>query len=148
MNDILVLAHLVGAVTWMGGMGFILAAMRPAAFAVLQPPTRPQFVLATLARFFPLVWLSIALILFSGLGMMGAAGFGRAPAGWHLMFGIGLVMMAVFAWIDFGPYRRARAAAANQDWKTLAASLERIHPLVLLNFTLGWIAIVAVMLWH
>lgn len=148
MNDILVLAHLVGAVTWMGGMGFILAAMRPAAFAVLQPPTRPQFVLAALARFFPLVWLSIALILFSGLAIMGMVGFARAPAGWHLMFGIGLVMTAVFAWIVLVPYRGARAAAARQDWKALAAALERIHPLVLLNFTLGWIAIAGVMLWH
>ncbi len=148
MTALLVLAHLVGAIVWMGGMGFVLAAMRPAAFAVLQPPTRPQFVLAALGRFFPLVWLSIALILPSGLAILGAAGFARAPVGWHVMFGIGLVMMAVFAWIDFGPYRRARAAAARQDWKVVAAALERIHPLVLLNFTLGWIAIAAAMLWR
>lgn len=147
MTAILVFVHLVGAVTWMGGMGFILAAMRPAAFAVLQAPARPQFILAALQRFFPLVWLSVALILSSGLTIMLQVGFAQAPVSWHVMLGIGVVMMAVFAHIYFAPYRRARAAAAHQDWPTLGRALEQIHPLVMTNFTLGWIAIAIVTLW-
>jgi uncharacterized membrane protein len=148
MNALLVFLHLVAAITWMGGMSFILFAMRPAAFAVLQAPARPQLILYSLRRFFPLVWISIAVILITGLIIMLQVGFARAPIGWHVMFGIGLVMMAVFAHIFFAPYRRARRAAAAQDWSAVGRSLEQMHPLVVLNFTLGWIAIAALMFWH
>ncbi|CDW93972.1 MULTISPECIES: CopD family protein [unclassified Thiomonas] len=148
MTALLVFLHLVAAVIWMGGMAFILFAMRPAAFALLQPPVRPQFILATLQRFFPLVWISIAVILISGLIIMLQIGFAQAPMGWHAMLGIGLVMMAVFAHIYFAPYRRARQAASQQDWPALGRALEQIHPLVVLNFSLGWIAIAVVMLWR
>ena len=75
-------------------------------------------------------------------------GFAQAPVGWHAMLGIGLVMMAVFAHIYFAPYRRARQAASQQDWPALGRALEQIHPLVVLNFSLGWIAIAVVMLWR
>ncbi|MFZ5577898.1 MAG: CopD family protein [Pseudomonadota bacterium] len=129
-------------------MAFILFAMRPAALATLQAPTRPQFLLATLGRFFPLVWLSIAVILVTGLIIMLQVGFARSPIGWHAMFGIGLVMMAIFAHIFFAPYRRARRAAALQDWPSAARGLEQIHPLVILNFSLGWIAIAAALFWR
>ncbi|MGA8008568.1 MAG: CopD family protein [Thiomonas sp.] len=148
MNALLIFLHLVAAVTWMGGMGFILLAMRPAAFAVLQAPVRPQFILASLQRFFPLVWLSIAVILLSGLIVMLQVGFASAPVGWHAMLGIGLVMMAIFAGIYFAPFRRARAASVAQDWPAVGRALEQIHPLVVLNFTLGWIAIALVLFWH
>ncbi|WP_449369680.1 CopD family protein [Thiomonas sp.] len=129
-------------------MAFILFAMRPTAFALLQPPVRPQFILATLQRFFPLVWLSIGVILVTGGIIMGQVGFARAPVGWYAMLGIGLVMMAIFAHIYFAPFRRARLAASGQDWPALGRALEQIHPLVVLNFTLGWIAIALVLLWQ
>lgn len=148
MMALLVFLHLVAAIIWMGGMAFILLAMRPAALALLQPPMRPQFLLATLQRFFPLVWLSIAVILATGLVIMLQVGFAQSPIGWHAMFGIGLVMMAVFAHIFFAPFKRARRAAALQDWPSAGRALEQIHPLVILNFTLGWIAIAAVLFWH
>ena len=148
MIALLVFLHLVAAITWMGGMAFILFAMRPAALATLQAPTRPQFLLATLGRFFPLVWLSIAVILVTGLIIMLQVGFARSPIGWHAMFGIGLVMMAIFAHIFFAPYRRARRAAALQDWPSAARGLEQIHTLVILNFSLGWIAIAAALFWR
>lgn len=148
MNALLVFLHLVAAVIWMGGMAFILFAMRPAAVATLQAPARPQLILASLQRFFPLVWISIAVILLTGLVLMLQVGFARAPVGWHAMFGIGLVMMAVFAHIFFAPFRSARRDAAAQDWPAVGRSLEKMHPLVVLNFTLGWIAIAAVLFWH
>ena len=44
----------------------------------------------------------------------------------------------------FGRGRPGRAAGPT----ALGRALEQIHPLVVLNFTLGWIAIAVVMLWH
>ncbi|SCC92064.1 conserved membrane hypothetical protein [Thiomonas sp. X19] len=148
MNGLLIFVHLVGAMVWMGGMAFVLFSLRPAAFAALEPPLRPRLILASLRRFFPLVWGSIALLLASGLWLMLQAGFAHAPPAWHAMFGIGLVMMALFGHIYFAPFKRARRAAAEQDWSRVAQSLQQIHKLVVINFTLGWIAIALVTLWH
>ena len=148
MIALMLFLHLFGAVIWMGGMAFILGAMRPAAFAVLEPPHRPRLIFGALQRFFPWVWISMALLLATGLVVLLQVGFQHAPIGWHVMFGIGLVMMAVFAHIYFAPFRRARRAAAADDWPGVAKALQQAHPLVVLNFTLGWIAIAAAVFWH
>ena len=148
MNGLLIFAHLLGAIVWMGGMAFVLLSLRPAAFAVLEPPLRPRMIFASLQRFFPLVWISIALLLASGLWVMAQTGFAHAPAAWHAMFGIGLIMMALFAHIYFAPFKRACRAAAEQDWAKVAKALQQIHPLVMTNFVLGWIAIAMITLWH
>ena len=148
MSSLLIFAHLAGAMVWMGGMAFVLSSLRPAVFAELEPALRPRFLFATLRRFFPWVWISIALLLSSGLWLMLQTGFAHAPPAWHAMFGIGLVMMALFGHIHFAPFKRARRAAAEQDWSRVAQSLQQIHKLVVINFTLGWIAIALVTLWH
>jgi uncharacterized membrane protein len=148
MNGLLVLFHLVGAIVWMGGMAFVLFSLRPAAFTELESPARPRVMLASLQRFFPLVWGSIALLLGSGLWIMLQVGFAHSPPAWHAMFGIGLVMMAMFGHIYFAPFKRARSAAAEQDWARVGQSLQQIHKLVVINFSLGWIAIALVTLWH
>lgn len=145
MQSLLILFHLAAAIVWMGGMAFILLALRPAARTTLQPPARPQLMVSSLQRFFPLVWASIAALLATGLTLMLQVGMANAPVGWHVMLGIGLVMMAVFVHIFFAPFRRAQRAAAAQDWAAVGRELDRIHPLVVLNFTLGWIAIAAVL---
>lgn len=147
MIALMLFLHLVGAIVWMGGMAFILGAMRPAAFSVLEPPQRPKMILDALRRFFPWVWASIAILLATGLAVLLHVGFANAPVGWHAMFGIGLVMMAVFAHIYFAPFRRARRAAAASDWPAVAKALQQAHPLVVINFTLGWIAIAAATFW-
>lgn len=37
MYDVVKLTHLVAAIFWMGGMAFMLLALRPAALAVMDP---------------------------------------------------------------------------------------------------------------
>ncbi len=148
MNNLLLFIHLAGAIVWMGGMALVLLALRPAAMRVLQPPLRAQLLLQVLAGFFPLVWLSIAALLGSGVWALARVGMAHAPPAWHAMLGIGLLMMAVFAHIFFAPYRRARHAAQGAQWGVVAAQLQRIHRLVQLNFGLGWLAIALVVLWR
>ena len=147
MGPWLLLAHLIGAVVWLGGMTFMLATLRPAAFAELEPPSRPRLLLAVLARFFPLVWGSIGLLVVSGMVGLVVAG-AAAPRGWHAMAGIGVLMVLVFAYIQFMPYRLARAAARQADWPAVGRALQRLHPLVQLNCVLGWLAVALVVLWR
>ncbi len=148
MNNLLLFVHLIGAIVWLGGMSFVLFALRPAAMRVLQPPLRAQLLLQVLQGFFGLVWASIALLLGSGAWVLAQVGMAHAPPAWHAMLGIGLLMIAVFAHIHFAPYRRARHAARDGQWQAVGAELQRIHRLVQLNFALGWLAVALVVLWR
>jgi len=136
--------HLAAAIVWMGGIGFMLFALRPAAAATLPPPQRLPLIAATLQRFFSIVWVTIAVLLLSGLAMLLAVGMRNAPLGWHLMFGIGLLMFALFGHLYFGPYKRLARAVAASDWPAGGAQMLKISKLAMVNFVLGWIAIAAV----
>lgn len=140
--------HLAAGVIWLGGMALVLLALRPAAGRHLAPEQRLPLMAAVLARFFTMVWISIAILLGSGLWMMMGADMKLAPRGWHVMSGLGTVMCLVFAHLWFAPYRRLKAAMATGDLPAAAQALGRIHPLVVLNFTLGWLAVAAVQLWR
>lgn len=140
------LLHLAAAILWLGGMGFMLLALRPAATATLAPPQRLPLMAAAMRRFFVVVWLCIATLLASGLYMLDAAGMKQAPPGWHAMLGIGLLMCALFAYLYFAPYRRLQRAMAESNWPAGGAQVSQIAPIVMANFALGWMAIGALRL--
>ncbi len=140
------LLHLIAAIVWMGGMTFMLFALRPAAMQLLQPPTRAPLMATAMGRFFLLVWLSIAVLLITGTGMLMAVGMKAAPLGWHLMLGIGVLMFAIFGHLYFGPFRRLKLAVTATDWPEAGRRLGQIQKMVQLNFALGWLAIACVIL--
>ncbi len=143
MYTLAIFLHLAASIVWMGGMFFLLWSLRPVALE-LPPPVRVPLMAATLGRFFGAVWLAIAVLLASGVFMLASRGMKAAPPGQHLMLGIGLVMFALFGHIFFGPFRKLRAAAAAQDWPAAAVQMGKMHPFVIANFALGWIAIAGV----
>ncbi len=162
MNTTLKLLHLFSAMVWMGGMTAMLFAVRPSAIATLQSPERLRFLAQSLQRFFVLVWVSIAVLLVTGVAMYGlgsaaavaarkaaglAAGAGPLmPLGWNLMLGLGFLMFAVFGHIYFSGFKKLLRAVALADWPAGAAAMAKIHPMMLLNFGLGWAAMGAVRL--
>jgi uncharacterized membrane protein len=148
MYDFFKLLHLVAAVLWLGGMAFVLWALRPVAIAQFQPPLRLPLMTAVLGRFFVAVWASIAVLLLTGTHMLLGTGMKNAPSGWHVMLGIGLLMFAIFGHIYFGPFRRLKAAVAAGTWSEAGRRLAQMHPWVVLNFGLGWLAVAAVYLLH
>jgi uncharacterized membrane protein len=103
---------------------------------------------AVLSRFFLMVWISIALLLCSGFWMLSISDMKLAPKGWHAMSGLGLLMCLVFAHLWFAPFRRLKSAVKSSDWPAAGKALGQIHPLVLTNFALGWLAVVAVIVWR
>lgn len=136
--------HLVSAIVWLGGMTFMLLALRPALGEQLAPPQRLPLLAGVLRRFFLLVWGAVALLLLSGGFMMGNAGAQAAPIGWHLMAGIGVLMSLVFGHIYFAPYRHLQAALAAANWAEGGRRAHQIAQLVTVNFWLGWLAIAAI----
>lgn len=137
--------HLSAAIVWLGGMAFMLWALRPVAAAQLQPPARLPLLAGVLTRFFSVAWISVGLLALTGATMLGSVGMKNAPVGWHLMMGIGLLMFAIFGHLYFGPFSRMKKAVAQADWPQAGQQIARIHPLVVLNFALGWLAIAAVL---
>lgn len=148
MRNLILFFHLAAAIFWMGGMAFMVLALRGPVAALLQPPERLRLLAAVLGRFFIVVTISIAVLLGSGLWLMLAAGTAGAPPGWHAMAALGIVMMLVFGHIFFSPYRRLKAAVAAGDWPEGGKRMGQITLLAKINLGLGWLAIAAVILWR
>jgi len=99
--------HVLGFTIWVGGMFFAYMALRPMAAARLEPPQRLSLWEGVFGKFFPWVWLCVATILASGLYMM--AQLGKPPMYVSAMFGLGMVMMLLFAHVFFAPFKRLKA---------------------------------------
>jgi len=140
------LLHLVAAVVWLGGMALVLGALRPVAVSTLAPPTRLPLMTAVLQRFFVMVWACITVLLLTGGFMLASVGLRQAPAGWHFMMGVGILMSVIFGYLYARPFRRLRAAVASSDWPGAGRAMAQLHPLVLVNFVLGWLAVASVRL--
>lgn len=133
------LAHLIGALIWIGGMFFAYFALRPAA-AALDPAQRLALWAATLGRFFRWVWISVVLILGSGFYMLTViAGAARVPLNIHVMLYLGVAMTFIFAYVFLLPFSELRRAVAAQDWQAGATALESIRKAVAVNLALGLI---------
>jgi uncharacterized membrane protein len=144
---IALMLHVLAVVIWVGGMFFAYVALRPAAAAFLEPPQRLTLWRGTFARFFPWVWVCVAAILGSGLYLvMAIGGFGAVPLYIDAMFGVGLVMMMIFAHVFFAPYGRLKRFVTQQEWKPAGGALSQIRVLIGINLGLGLLNIVIAML--
>jgi uncharacterized membrane protein len=134
--------HILSAVIWVGGMFFAHQMLRPAA-GPLDRAQRLSLWRRVFARFFPLVWVLIVLLLLSGYGMVAALG-GFAQIGLHIqiMQGIGIVMMLAFAHLYFAPWKRFRRAVDAGDLAAAAPQLDQIRRIVGFNLVLGLIVVV------
>ena len=130
--------HVIGVVIWVGGMFFAHQVLRPVAVEQLEPPQRLPLWVGVFKRFFPWVWGCVAIILASGLILIGSmGGMQSAPAHVHIMLTTGLIMMAIFGHVFFVSFARLKQSVANQDWKAGGISLAVIRQLVGINIILG-----------
>jgi uncharacterized membrane protein len=154
MTDLFKLIHLVAAIFWMGGMAFMLLALRPAAVMLYQAPERLMLMGAVWKRFFPVVLISIVALFTTGShlytnvyrAVKAATGQGGVPLGWNLMLVLGLLMMVIFAYIYWGAFTKFKRAMTELDWPSAGKEAMRLHKWIVVNFTLGWLAIAAVRL--
>ena len=144
--DIALLLHLYGVVVWVGGMFFAYMALRPVAATVLEPPLRLGLWAGVFGKFFPWVWLSVALILGSGLYMWMALGGADARLYVQAMMVMGIVMMLIFAHVFFAPYKKLRRAVAEQAWPAGGAALAQIRLLVGINLGIGLLTMTVALL--
>lgn len=135
--------HVLAAVIWVGGMFFAYMALRPVAASLLEPPVRLTLWVQVFQRFFPWVWLSVAVLLVSGLWMIFGFLGGMGGVRWHvhLMLTLGLVMMLIYAHVYFAPFRRLKLAVAAGNWADGSTRLGQIRKLIATNLTLGLLVV-------
>jgi uncharacterized membrane protein len=73
--------------------------------------------------------------------ILGGGGFRNAHLSVHVMFAIGLAMMAIFLHIRYSPFRRLQAAVSAADWPLAAQRLNQVRQLVTTNLVLGIVTI-------
>ena len=140
---IAIILHLLPAVSWVGGMFFAYMALRPVAASQLEPPARLSLWVGVFSKFFPWVFVSIALILVSGLWMVYAVFGGFAATGLYVpvMLVLGIVMMLIFFHVFFAPYKRLKQAVAEEDWPAGGKQLAQIRMMIGINLLLGLVTI-------
>ena len=136
--------HVLATVVWVGGMFFAYMALRPVAASLLEPPLRLPLWSQTFARFFPWVWASIITLLATGLWMVFSVfgGFGSVGLHIHLMTAIGTLMILLFAYVFFSPYRGMKQALAANDIPGAGKRLAQIRIIIAINLLLGLIVTV------
>lgn len=137
--------HVLAALVWVGGMFFAWLILRPAAVAALDGPARLRLWVEVFRRFFGWVWVAMAVLAISGIGMLQVrfTGFETAPRYVQVMIGGGIVMFALFMRVQALLLPELRAAVQAQDWAAGAGALARIRRMVGINLLLG-IAVVGV----
>jgi uncharacterized membrane protein len=135
--------HILAAVIWVGGMFFAHMCLRPSAGS-LEPTIRLPLWHRVLSHFFPWVWLSILALLVSGFAMvfLGFGGFAAVGSHVHIMMALGIVMMVIFAYLYFAPWRHFRRAVPATDWPVAGKNIWQIRLLVTVNLVLGVITVV------
>ena len=134
--------HILAATIWVGGMFFAYSFLRPVAASVLEPPLRLTLWVQVFSKFFNWVWLTIILLIATGHYMSVQLG-GLANVGKHIhiMMLLGYIMMAIFMYVYFAPFKRLKAAVEVKDWPVAGSNLNVIRKMVLLNLVIGLITI-------
>lgn len=139
MGSLILMAHVLGAVIWVGGMAFALMVLRPAVHEVLEPPQRLALMAAVFRRFFLFIWHAMPIVILSGWALFFNWHGGFSTAAWnlHAMHLIGLIMGLVFLGVFFGPWRAMRLALAAENRPAAARAVESIRKLIVMNLILG-----------
>jgi uncharacterized membrane protein len=140
---LLIALHVLAVVVWVGGMFFAYMVLRQSA-GRLEPEARLGLWHRVFRRFFPWVWTSIVLLLASGYGMVFLYFGGFAGAGLYIqvMQGICIVMMLLFLYLFFIPWRRFGDAVEGRHFPEAGKQLDQIRLIVAANLVLGLLTII------
>lgn len=145
MNALAITLHGLLATIWIGGMFFAYVVLRPSV-ATLEPQNRLTLFAGVFKRFFPWVWMAILVLPVTGYWLIFNAfgGFATSPVYIHIMHLLGLIMIALFIYLYYVPYRKLKSEVALEAWSEAGAALNAVRQIVLLNLVLGLVLIALV----
>lgn len=128
---------------WVGGMIFAHRCLRPVVAELLEPPQRLKLWVGVFKNFFPLVWLSVLVLLSTGLLMTYSIWqeFAYAPLYIHIMAGLGILMILIYMHVFFSPYKKLKEAVITEQWPNGGEAIAQIRTLVGINSILGLLII-------
>ena len=137
--------HLLSACLWVGGMFFAYFALRPAAASLLEPPLRLPLWNQSFKHFFIWVWGFVLILPVSGYAMIFSRyqGMANAPVAVHIMQLSGWLMVFIFAYLYFKPYKKMGAYLSCSKLPEAGQCLNTIRKLVATNLALGLLTIAA-----
>lgn len=137
-NAIAVTLHILAAILWVGGMFFAVFVLRLAAGA-MEPSDRLPLWQRSFKKFFPWVWLSVVVLPITGYWLVYElhGNMAQLPLPYHLMHGIGWIMIFIFLHLWFAPYARFKKALEEGNLPDAGIELNKIRLLVTTNLYLG-----------
>jgi len=138
LNAIAVSIHLLATVIWVGGMFFAVYVLRLAA-APMEPGDRVPLWQRSFTKFFPWVWMAVILLPVTGYMLIFDAygGMSSLPVPYHIMHGVGWIMILIFLHLWFVPYAKFKRALAGGDIPEAGKQLNTIRLLVTTNLYIG-----------
>ena len=143
LTGLLVALHALAAVVWVGGMFFAYVILRPS-LPPLAGPDRLKLWRRVFGRFFPIVGISILVLLATGYGLIFGVmgGFKGAGVHVHVMHLSGWIMFLIFGHLVAGPWKRFRDAIDTEQAEQAPSQLDRIRQLVAINLGIGLLTVV------
>jgi len=127
-------------IVWVGGMFFAYLVLRHAVVELEPAPERLKLWARTFKKFFPWVWMSVIGMPVTGhmlIGLRYEGGLAATPVHIHWMIGLGYAMIGIYLALQFLPYRKFKAAIADEAWLDAKVALDRIRRLVATNLWIG-----------
>ena len=137
--------HLIAINIWVGGMFFVVVVFSHVT-APMPLAQRLNYWHRALSRFFMLVWLAMLVLLGSG-GVMIYEVFGspiNSPLYVLLMASFALIMITIFIYIYFLPYRHFTRYLQAQDFTNAEYWLQQLRRLGKLNTGLGLCVVIII----
>ncbi len=113
--------HIFFAILWIGGMVYSLLFLRPSLKELSNEEQRQRLLRSVFSRFFPAVWLSIAVLFITGIGLWhGYRKDFSENSLFHTKLFLFALMTLVFAYIYFFLFRKNRLShIPNLIWVNL-----------------------------
>ena len=133
--------HVVATIVLFGGLFFGLAVFRPIA-RDLDVETALSLWQQMLSRFFAWGWVSLLLILVTGIGMvfLKFGGFSGVPMIHRGNMVIGIPAIVLFGYLFVGPWQRYRRTMSRRDWNAAQREIRRVRVVMSIILVLGLVA--------
>jgi uncharacterized membrane protein len=133
--------HTLAVIVWLGGLFLLCVSFYPSV-RQLESATALSLWHRILSLFFIWAWISMLLILVSGIAMIFLAfgGFSGIPSihRWNMLLGI--PAMVLFGYLYFVPWRHFRHAMSTDDRLTAERSIRRTRTILVIILVLGVVA--------
>ena len=133
--------HVLGALTWIGGMLFIALVFVPVARGLNDPPLRARLFHAAGVRFRAVGWVALGVLLLTGLGNLWLRPYLLELPRFQAKLGFVVLALALSAVHDFFIGPRAGLPGADPRLRVWASWLGRITLILVLVVVLLGLAL-------